>query len=85
MSKNGVKLTVASRATHAVNNRYGNFYKSYVKNVKVVNYRCYGNNWILSTTDYEFTYFDKKYIIREIVKGDATVSAARWYLLEEIE
>lgn len=72
--KNTLKDMIAVRASESGER----FYKSYIKNIKVVD-RRYAKGWTTEEVDYTFYYKGRKYIVREQIEGNKMISFKRKY------
>ena len=61
---------IASRANGAQNNTFGKFYKTYVKNVRII--RAEQTTPFHTELDFEFEYKGKIYVLTEKVNGSFT-------------
>lgn len=60
------KLCITSRANNAINNKYGTFYKSYIKHPLIHKVHAKSKNSEYLLIDFYFEYKNKKYIVKEI-------------------
>ena len=73
-------LLIATRANTAENNTFGTFYKSYVKNARIIRAEQTTPNY--TELDFEFEYKGSTYRLYEKVKGE--FAAIGTYMIEKI-